>query len=186
MHLFNDYLNGLELPILRGLHDTLECGFLDATMPFVSMLCTAGWFWIAAAIVLLFPRKTRKIGVTMGIALGLGLLICNFGLKPLTARIRPYDVDTAIRLIVGKESEFSFPSGHAVASFEGAFSIFLHNKKWGSAALVLATVIAFSRLYLMVHYFTDIIVGAALGMLLAFIAYKICEAVSAEINKRKT
>lgn len=185
MHLFNDYLNAIELPLLKSLHGALECGFLDTVMPPISKLCDAGWFWIALAVILIIPKKTRRIGVTMGIALAIGLIVCNFGLKPLTARIRPYDADAAINLIIAKESEFSFPSGHSIASFEGAFAIFLYDKRWGAAALVLAALIAFSRLYLMVHYFTDVIVGALLGILFAYLAYRIYRAVSDKLSKKK-
>lgn len=171
MNIFNDWLNAIELPLLKEMHGALECGFLDFLMPCVSSLCKWGAMWIILAVVLLCFKKTRRVGVTMAISLLLGLLLCNIILKPLTMRIRPYIADPTITLLLKPESEFSFPSGHTISAFEGAFSIFLHNKKWGSAALFLAALIGFSRLYLMMHYFTDVIVGALLGVVCALIAY---------------
>ena len=80
-------------------------------------------------------------------------------------RIRPCD-ESGIK----PENDFSFPSGHTIASFEGAVSIFIYNKKWGIPALILAFLIAFSRLYLCFHYPTDVLVAAILGIAFAILA----------------
>jgi undecaprenyl-diphosphatase len=151
-------------------------------MPIITSLGNTGIFWILLAVVFLCFRKTRKIGITMGIALIFGLIFGNLLLKPLTARIRPYDFDPSIVLLIPPEHEFSFPSGHTLASFEGAVSVFLYRKKWGIPALILAALIAFSRLYLMVHYPIDIIVGLILGSLFAWTAYKITAWISVKTN----
>ncbi len=168
-------LNPFEIEFLHDLQDIIQCDFLDWFMPLVTSLANAGIFWILLAVVLLCFRQTRKVGLTMGIALIFGLLLGNLTLKPLTARIRPYDFDPSIQLLIPPESEFSFPSGHTLASFEGAVSIFAHNRKFGTAALILAALIAFSRLYLMVHYPIDVITGAILGSGFALIAVKITD-----------
>jgi len=165
-------LNSFEIKLLHGLQNAIQCEFLDWFMPLVTSLANSGIFWILLAVILLCFRKTRHIGVTMAIALILGLLVGNLTLKPLTARIRPYDFDPSIVLLIPPEHEFSFPSGHTLASFEGAVSIFLYHRKSGIAALLLAALIAFSRLYLMVHYPVDVIVGAVLGSAFACAAYK--------------
>ena len=171
MNFFNDILNPIELPLLKEFHDAIRCDFLDFIMPGISTLCKWGLFWIALAAVLLLFRETRKTGLTVALALAIGLILCNLILKPVTARIRPYEVDTSIVLLLKKETEFSFPSGHTIASFEGAVGVFMHNRKWGAAAIVLAVLISFSRLYLMMHYFTDVIVSAILGTIIAVVAY---------------
>ena len=163
-----------DLPILDWIMANLWCPFLDAVMPVITLLGDAGIFWIAIAVVLLFFPKTRKIGLGMGAALVMGLLICNCMLKPLTARIRPYDYQlehfgVTIKLLIEAQHDFSFPSGHTIASFEAATVILLHNKKFGIPAMVLACLIAFSRLYLYVHYPTDVIVSVILGIGLAFL-----------------
>lgn len=167
--------NSFEIELLHDLQDVVQCGFLDWLMPIITSLANAGIFWILLAVVLLCFKKTRKVGLTMGIALIFGLLVGNLMLKPLTARIRPYDFDTTITLLIPPEHEYSFPSGHTLASFEGAVSIFAYNRKFGTAALILAVLIAFSRLYLMVHYPIDVITGAVLGSVFALIAVKITD-----------
>ena len=163
-----------DLPILDWISDKLWCPFLDALMPLITMLGDAGIFWIAVAVVLLCIPKYRKAGLSMGVSLILGLLICNVTLKPLVARIRPYDYvlehyGRTISLLVATPHDFSFPSGHTLASFEGAAALLIHSKKLGIPAMVLACLIAFSRLYLYVHYPTDVIFSVFLGIALAFL-----------------
>ena len=163
-------LNSFEIGILHSLHDALQCAFLDTLMPIITRLANSGIFWIMLALLLLFFKKTRRAGITMGIALILGLFFGNLLLKPLIARVRPYDL-----LLIPKEKDFSFPSGHTLASFEGAVSLILYHKKSGIAAVVLASLIAFSRLYLMVHYPLDVITGVILGTAFAFIASRLAD-----------
>ena len=177
MSFFNDFLNAVELPILRNMHDAIQCGFLDAVMPVISTFSKWGLGWIILALVLLIPRKTRRVGITMLISLLLSVLVCNVTLKPVVARLRPYVVDPSIKLLLSPEKEFSFPSGHTSASFSAAFAIFFLNKKWGIPAVILAVLIGFSRLYLMMHYPTDVIVSAVLGTLCALAAFYICRLV---------
>lgn len=160
-------LNQFELPVLHAIQDAIGCSFLDTFFSLITKLGDGGIFWIILAVVLLFLKRTRKAGVAMAVALILGLCVTNLGIKPLVARIRPYIVDPSIVLIIPPESEFSFPSGHTSTSFECAFVLFHYHKKWGIAAIVLAAVIAFSRLYLMVHYPTDILAGIVIGALIA-------------------
>lgn len=174
MNIFSFFAEHFDLPILDWIAANLWCPFLNAVMPVITLLGDAGIFWIAIAVVLLFFPKTRKVGLGMGAALIMGLLICNCMLKPLTARIRPYDYQlehfgVTIKLLIEAQHDFSFPSGHTIASFEAATVILLHNKKFGIPAMILASLIAFSRLYLYVHYPTDVIVSVILGIGLAFL-----------------
>jgi len=166
-------LNSMEIVWVRGIHDALESSFMDFIMPLITSLSDGGIFWILLALVFLIPKDTRRMGLTMGLALVIGLLVGNLGLKPLIGRIRPYDFDPSILLIIPPESEFSFPSGHSLAAFEGAMGIFLYRKRWGVPALILAALIAFSRVYLQVHYPIDIVCGSVLGAVFAWIAYRI-------------
>ncbi len=174
MNLFSFFAENFDLPILDWIADKLWCPFLDAVMPVVTVLGNGGMFWIALAVALLLFKKTRRVGVGMAFALLMGLVICNLTLKPLCQRIRPYDYQLevfgkAIPLIIERPHDFSFPSGHTIASFEGAGVILLNHKKWGIAALVLACLIAFSRLYLYVHYPTDVLTSVVLGFGLALL-----------------
>ena len=172
---FSFFAESFDLPILDWIAANLRCPFLDTVMPLVTKLGDAGIFWIVLAVALLIFPKTRKIGLSMGAALLIGLVICNLTLKPLLARIRPYDYQLehfgkTITLLVATPHDFSFPSGHTLASFEAAIALTVYNRKWGIPAIVLAAVIAFSRLYLYVHYPTDVLFSLILSIGIAFLA----------------
>ena len=163
-----------DLPILDWIAANLWCPVLDVAMPIITVLGDAGIFWIAVSVLFMITKKYRKTGIGMMLALMMGLLICNIWLKPTVARIRPYDFQLQyflkeIPLLAGGMHDFSFPSGHTIASFEAAVVILLNNKKLGIPAMILACLIAFSRLYLYVHYPTDVIVSIILGTAFAFL-----------------
>ena len=103
------------------------------------------------------------------------MLIGNIFLINLVARDRPCWIDPTIQLLVASPKDFSFPSGHTMASFEAAVSIFLYNRRWGAAAFVLAVLISFSRLYLFVHFPSDVLTGLVLGTVIAVAVHKIVE-----------
>lgn len=164
-----------DLPILNWIQEHLRCGFLDGVMPVVTSLGDAGILWIVLVVALLCKPKCRRVGLQMGAALLMGLLVCNLTLKPLVARIRPYDyvaehMGLTVHLLVDAQHDFSFPSGHTIASFESATVLMLHNRKWGIGALILASLIAFSRLYLYVHYPTDVLMSVVLGVGIGLLA----------------
>ena len=172
-----------DLPILDWIAEHLRCGFLDATMPVITVLGNGGIFWIAVSVLLLLIPKTRRAGLAMGMALLMGLVVCNLTLKPLCARIRPYDFyGQSMQLLVAAPHDFSFPSGHTIASFEAATALALHNRKLGIPALILAGLIAFSRLYLYVHYPTDVIVSIGLGIAFAFISTWLAKKTAAKVK----
>ncbi len=173
-------LNSFEIDFVHRFHDVLSCDFLDGIMPIITALTNAGILWIALALIFLFTKKTRRMGLTMGIALILGLVVGNLILKPMIGRVRPYDFDPTITLLIQPERDFCFPSGHSLAAFEGAVSIFLYNKKWGIPALALAVLTALSRLYLQVHYPLDILCGSILGTAFALMAYAIVKNIKNE------
>ena len=162
-----------DLPILDWIAANLWCPLLDTVMPIITLFGDAGIFWIALAVLFMITKKYRKTGIGMMLALMMGLLLCNIWLKPTVARIRPYDFQMEyfskeIQLLAGGMHDFSFPSGHTIASFEAAVVIVLNNKKLGIPAMILAVLIAFSRLYLYLHYPTDVIFSVILGSALAF------------------
>lgn len=181
---------GFDLPILEWIAHNLQSAFLDAIMPVITVLGDAGIFWILLALVLLCIPKYRKIGLTMGVSLLIGLLVCNITLKPLIARPRPYDYQLAhfgktIELLIAAQHDFSFPSGHTLASFEAATVLMIHNKKIGIPALILASLIAFSRLYLYVHYPTDVLFSVGLGIGIAFLCNWLIKKLFAYLESRK-
>ena len=170
--LLNQLAVSFDLPILDWIQAHLQCGFLDAVMPIVTLFGEGGIFWIAWAVLMLVFPKTRKTGIAMGIALVMGVLICNVTLKPLVARPRPYDFQyenfgITIKLLIDAQHDYSFPSGHTIASFEAAIPLMIYDKRMGIPAMVIAVLVTFSRLYLYVHWPTvvlgGILVGAAAG-----------------------
>ena len=177
-------MNQFELNILDGIQNIFGSKFLDAVMPIITMFGDGGIFWIALAAILLFSKKTRKIGLTMGLSLLLGFLVGNVVLKNVVGRIRPYDLNPHFPLLIEKLHDFSFPSGHTLASFEAAISIFLHNKKFGIPAIILAVLIAFSRLYLYVHYPTDVFASIILGTGFAILSFFIIKKSYEKYNKK--
>lgn len=158
-----------EIEILNSIQSTISNPFFDTVMPYITYLGSGGIIWIAMAVIMLISQKNRKTGIKIAVALILSLIVCNFILKPLTARVRPYGI-TEISLLIGEPSGASFPSGHASASFAAAVVLMINKSRIRYAALVLAVLIAFSRLYLYVHYPSDVLAGAALGTALAFAA----------------
>ena len=157
-------MTDFELGILNFISEKLSCPFFDKVMPIITLFGEHGIFWISLTVVLLILRKTRRLGFSMAISLSLGFIFGNLILKNLVGRIRPYEYNDTITLLVSKLSDYSFPSGHSLASFECATCIFIRNKKWGIAALVLASLVAFSRLYLYVHFPSDVLTGTVMGI----------------------
>ena len=118
----------LEFSILyfiQGLHTP----FLDRFMTAVTSLGDKGWFFIVLGIILFCFKRTRKMGAAVLLSLAAGGLIGNVVLKNLVMRDRPCWIDESVRLLIQNPKDFSFPSGHTLASFETAVSIFLYNRK---------------------------------------------------------
>ena len=156
--------------ILMFLQEVVRNAILDPIMKVITTLGNAGILWIILTICLLIPRKTRKIGWMSACALLFSLLINNILLKNLVARVRPYNAIEGLIPIVKKPSEFSFPSGHAGSSFASACVLYRKlPKKFGIPILVLAILISFSRLYVGVHYPTDVLAGAISGIICSYL-----------------
>jgi undecaprenyl-diphosphatase len=138
------------------------------------------------AAILAITKKYRKLGFGMAIAMALGLVVCNMILKPTVGRIRPYDfqetLGITINLLIEKQHDFSFPSGHTIASFEACTVLMLGSRKLGIPATLLAILIAFSRLYLYVHYPTDVIASVILGTLFGIIGYLVTHKINFSRN----
>ncbi|MBQ2925752.1 MAG: phosphatase PAP2 family protein, partial [Ruminiclostridium sp.] len=160
LELLNSWAVSFDLPILDWIQANMANPFLDKIMPIITLLGDAGIFWMVCAAILAFTKMYRKVGFGMAIAMALGLLVCNIILKPAVGRIRPYDfqetLGVTINLLIEKQHDFSFPSGHTIASFEACTVMMLGSRKLGIPATLLAILIAFSRLYLYVHYPTDV------------------------------
>lgn len=166
-----EWITNIDLSILDWIQEHLRCAFLDRFFPIVTVFGDKGLFWIAVALALICIKKTRKTGVMMGAALLIGVILGNGIIKNVVARTRPYDFPgVEIDLLVSRLSDFSFPSGHTLASFECATVLMCRDKRLGIPALVLAVMIALSRLYLYVHFPSDVLAGAILGTGIGFFA----------------
>ena len=194
---FGMLAESFDLPILDWIQANLQSPFLDFIMPWITVLGDAGIFWIACSLILMFIPKYRKIGFSMAAALLMGVVICNMIMKPGFARIRPYDYQIQFlgrtwedllvtgKLLVETPHDYSFPSGHTIASFEASIAILLGNKKLGIPAVILAVLIAFSRMYLYVHYPTDVIASILLGSLFALLGTWIVNTVDKKLAEKK-
>lgn len=165
-------MNQFEASIILWIQENLR-GPLDGVVKFITHLGDDGILWIALGILLLFWKKTRPIGITVLLSLVFDYLIINVTLKVLVARPRPFVVNELIQPLVTNVSPYrSFPSGHSGGSFAAMFALYKWvPKKIGVPALVLAALVALSRLYIGVHYPTDIIAGCVIGFLCSVVAY---------------
>lgn len=187
LQLLNSWAVSFDLPILEWIQANMRSSFLDFIMPLITVLGDAGIFWMICAAVLFITKKHRKIGLGMAFAMMMGLLVCNIILKPTVGRPRPYDFQwevfgKQIQLLIETQHDFSFPSGHTIASFEACTVLMLGNKKLGIPATILAILIAFSRMYLYVHYPTDVIASVILGTIFGIIGYYAAQNVSISLK----
>ena len=158
-----------DASILLWLQNNVRHPILDPIMIFITHLGDKGLFWIVLTLLMLCFRKTRATGVMLLAALTLSFLIGHFAIKPLVARPRPFLVNTNVNLFLNAPADHSFPSGHSATSAACATVLLLREKKLGFIALAVALLIMFSRLYNYVHYPSDVLCGAILGVLCALL-----------------
>lgn len=156
--------------ILEFIRNNLSCNINDKIFSRITVLGNAGVFWILLSAVLIINPNTKKVGCVALLAIILGFILGNLIIKTSVERLRPYQLDETVSLIIKAPREYSFPSGHTLCSFGCATAVFINRKRTGICLLVLASLIAFSRLYLYVHYPTDIVGGILLGILVANLA----------------
>lgn len=166
-------MQSLEFGILYAIQN-IHTDFLDKfILTVMNITGSYGQLWAVLGVVLLIFKKTRKMGFTVLISYGLVYVVGQYVLKDLIARPRPCQIDQTVELLVSRPSSFSCPSTHSGWAFATAASVFAWNKKYGLLVGLLALIVAFGRLYLFVHFPTDVLCGIALGILSAFIAYRL-------------
>lgn len=141
--------------------------WLNTVMVIVSTVTNGGLLWLVASGLLLCTKKYRGAAVAIWAALLVCVLAGNLLLKNVVARPRPCDVIPEMPLLIPQPQSFSFPSGHTMSSFAAATVLLFASWKWGIAAYAMAGVVGFSRVYLFVHYPTDVLAGVALGIAVA-------------------
>ena len=175
-----------ERDILLWLHTHLRFAPVTPVMRLFSLLGDYGLFWIALTVVLILVRRTRRVGIYCAASMLLTFLLVNGVIKPLFARMRPYDLFQEIQILVNAEHDFSFPSGHSANSFSVAWILFrMAKKKYGVPALILAVLVAFSRLDVGVHYPTDVLGGAAIAIALAELTLHLLPLAKKKVESRK-
>ena len=180
------------IPFIESLDATILLWFqslrgpLDGIVTIITHLADHGYLWMLVALVLVLIRKTRKAGFAVAIALACGVLITNLFIKNAVARIRPYETIEGLYSLIGPMKDWSFPSGHTTASFAAATAIaFTLDKRFSIPAIILAVLIAISRLYVGVHYPTDVLAGAVIGFICGVISSTIVKAIAKAWAKRK-
>ena len=171
-----EYFGPIEGPILLWIQDNLRNEILTPIFKFITNLGNVGWFWIACTILCLIFVKYRKVGLLSAFALIGSVVVNNLVLKNLIARVRPYEAIEGLTRLIEAQPDYSFPSGHAGASFAVAVIFFIYlPKKFGTPALILAFLISFSRMYVGVHYLSDVLAGGLISTAIALIIWRIDE-----------
>ena len=183
-----EFITQIDHAILLFIQENLRFDRLTDALISITHLGDHGKIWIGLCLILLLFKRTRKAGVCGLFALLINLLITNVTLKPMVARIRPYEQFEDLIRLIGRQKDFSFPSGHTSSSFAATWSIFMMDRPirkisdkagkmktsiLGAASMILAVAIAYSRLYVGVHFPTDVLAGAAIGIFSAWAAGKL-------------
>ncbi|MDW8800981.1 phosphatase PAP2 family protein [Clostridium sp. A1-XYC3] len=165
-------LQNMDLNLLRFIHDNLQNPILDRIVPFITYLGNGGILWITITVALVITKRYRRIGLICGLALLVNTIIGEGILKHLFQRQRPFVLVPTVDLIIPKPSSYSFPSGHTSTAFAAAGILATQFKKYRVPIIILAVLIALSRLYLFVHYPSDILTGVIVGLFSAKIVLR--------------
>ena len=160
-----------EFLLLDFIQKYLKSDFMDTAMKTVSLLGKLCLLWILLAVVTTCIKKTRRFGLTLASDIALNLLAGNLIIKPIVCRPRPCWLNRTVEMITSVPTDYSFPSGHTMFAFGAATIIFCYHKGWGIAAYVFAALMGLSRMYLYVHFPTDVLFGAVFGILIAILTY---------------
>lgn len=177
---FPDSLYKIDFAILNTIQEHCRSPLLDNILSFISHLGDLGTVWLLLSLLLVLHRRTRPAGISLLVALFAANLLGNFIIKPLVERPRPFWLSPPADLLPAalRETSFSFPSGHTISSFAAACALITHSRHLGIPALLLACLIAFSRLYLYVHFPSDVLAGMILGILTGVTSGKLTQKVT--------
>lgn len=187
----NSTFFSLDQSAFHGVHNLAgSCGkFLTPIIKAITLLGDGGWAFILLGVILLLFKNTRKAGVTVLIAIVFGALFTNILLKETIARPRPYVTSEEYKLFWLEvngvlESKNSFPSGHTTTAAASMMALFLtYNKKWSWVLLLVAALMGFTRIYLVVHYLTDVIAGFLVGVISGALALLVRNAIYKLLDK---
>ena len=171
----------MEFSILYFIQE-LHFAALDCLMIFLSSIGSKGFIWIVICVLMLINKKMRNCGMVLAVSLLLSFIICNLFMKNIVARPRPCWIDTTVTMLIDIPKDYSFPSDHTSASFAAAFAVLKFYKKIGVAAVALASAIAFSRMYLFVHFPTDIAAGIVFGFVISIMSFNMTKFILRKVN----
>lgn len=170
----SDLITTFDVSVLEFIQGNLKNDFFDFLLPILTFLGD-GLIWLVLSAILLILPKYRHVGFLLILGISMGFLICNLTLKPIIGRLRPYQIHEIFSLRIPPPPGYSFPSGHATSCFAAATILIAYHRKLGIAAFVFAGLVAFSRLYLLVHFPTDVMIGCLLGTGIGFLTRKLAE-----------
>ncbi|MHC6179221.1 phosphatase PAP2 family protein [Clostridium sp. JNZ X4-2] len=151
--------------ILQFIQNNMYGPFMDKFMIFITRLGNLGTIWVIIAVILIITKKYRNAGIATLCAVILGAVLGEGIIKHLVQRPRPFAEYGAANLLISRPLSSSFPSGHTTAAFAAAGVLSRYFKRYAAGFFILAFLIAFSRLYLYVHYPTDVLAGMILGII---------------------
>ena len=172
-------LQQMDTDVLMWLQENFRQDGLNRVFSFFTRLGNNGELWIALLVVLFIIPPFRRMALTAVASLISSALLVEFVIKPLVARVRPYVTVEGLFSLVGPERSYSFPSGHSATAFAVAYVLArMLPVKYGAPILLLAALMAFSRLYVGVHYPTDVLAGVLVGVLVGETCYQIQKALN--------
>lgn len=164
-------LQNLDRAMLLWTSVSFSCYFLNILMPAFSVINDNGFIWLLLGALMLLDKKMRKAGWMMLLCIGLSYILGNLILKELVMRPRPFEQFGVSQLLISPPDDYSFPSGHTSSSFAAVTMLFLTKQKARTTAAIYALLISFSRVYLFVHFPSDVLLGAILGIACAYITF---------------
>ena len=162
-------IQNFDYAILNIIQQSLHCKFLDLLALILSYITTLGIIWFTIGIIMLLFHRTRATGIVLLVTLIFAFFTSDVLIKHFVNRPRPFTLNTDIILLINTPSGSSFPSTHSCLAAAATTVIFKKNKIFGLISAILTVCIAFSRIYLYVHYPTDVFCGLILGILCALI-----------------
>ena len=159
------WMQTMDWAVLHWIRNTLQCGAMDFLMVRITALGNGGAIWLLAAAAMIASKKYRRYGGAMLAALAAGVLIGTVWLKRWIARPRPCWLES-VPMLLKIPKDYSCPSGHTLSSVIGAYILTAANRKFGLLAIPLAALIGFSRMYLYVHFLTDVLMSVGIGVLI--------------------
>ena len=172
----------LDIYLLDFIQNILRTPFNDVIFTIITLMGELGFIWLLISVIFIIGKKRRTNGFLILTALAACILIGNLIIKNIVARPRPFTLNEEIDLFIPPPRGYSFPSAHTMTSFAAATVICYTDKKIGIFSLCLASLIAFSRIYLYVHYPSDVIAGLLSGIA---VGMAVCEIYRSIASRRK-